>query len=286
MVKFTICTMVKNEDDIIKEWIEYYGNIFGFNNLYIIDNYSTDNTYNICEEYLSKGINLIRKIDYGKKGEYMTYYLNNTDCDIFIPLDIDEFMCYYDKKNNTVNKNNIITYLESLLDLEDSIFKMNYINPINTTDEDGLQKFTHGEILDYNSVAKTFVIKKNLNKKFVFDHGNHVNTKNYILTDLFLIHYHQRSHEQVYKKCEANVTGFGYSLDLNSLKELSMRKKEGFSGQHRVNQMIYIKENPDDDLSPPINTNISDNWIYIKDIFEPIIQNLHEQSYIINNKDK
>ena len=44
--------MVKDEDDIIREWIEYCGNLFSYENLYIIDNYSTNNTYEICKEYL------------------------------------------------------------------------------------------------------------------------------------------------------------------------------------------------------------------------------------------
>ena len=49
MVKIIIATIVKNEDDIVRQWIEYYGTIFGYDKLYIIDNLSTDNTYNICK---------------------------------------------------------------------------------------------------------------------------------------------------------------------------------------------------------------------------------------------
>ena len=43
-------TMVKDEDDIIDIWIKYHGWLFGYNNLYIVDNFSTDNTYNIIKK--------------------------------------------------------------------------------------------------------------------------------------------------------------------------------------------------------------------------------------------
>ena len=43
MVK--IFTMVKGEVDIVKDWVLYHGSLFGYNNLYIIDNYSQDGTY-------------------------------------------------------------------------------------------------------------------------------------------------------------------------------------------------------------------------------------------------
>ena len=101
MVKVCIATMVKDEDDIVRQWIEYHGKIFSYNNLHIIDNNSTDNTYEICKEYLSKGLNLSRKDDYSRKGEYMTNIKNSVDHDFFIPMDIDEFLVYYEKKNNT-----------------------------------------------------------------------------------------------------------------------------------------------------------------------------------------
>ena len=260
MVKIKICTMVKNEDDIIDEWINYHGKLFGYNNLIIIDNISTDNTFNICLKYIEKGINLTQEADYKRKGDLMTIMKNTNDCDIFIPLDIDEFICYYDKNNNTVRKDNIISYLEELSKTNYGICKMNYLAPINTNNEEHLKKFTHGYYRNYEKDAKSFIIKKNVDNNFFFDHGNHVCVDDYFLTDLLLIHYCERSHDQVLKKCTANVTGFGHSLDLNYLKKLS-----NMSGQHRINQMIYILENPSCNLNPQL-CEIKSNHIYIKEI--------------------
>jgi len=264
-VKITICTMVKNEDDIVRQWIEYHGEIFGYANLYIIDNFSDDSTYEICKEYLSKGIQLFRGSDYTNKGNYMTHFKNTTDCDIFIPLDIDEFICRYDEYSNSVYKNGIIEYLHSLLNSNNGVFKMNYLGPINTTDEDGLSKFTHAVLNDYKSAAKTFIIKKYMDPMFQFDHGNHCHTSNYVMSNLTLIHYHERSNEQIYKKCLANVTGLGYSLDLDELKRL---KEKGCDGSHRVEQMIFIIENPTHKLGPRLNLEICDDWIDIRHILQ------------------
>lgn len=83
MVSIIVATMVKDEEDIIRQWIEYYGKIFGYKNLYIIDNYSTDNTYNILQEYIPKGIRLNRIKNFKNKGKIMTLIKDNVDCDFF-----------------------------------------------------------------------------------------------------------------------------------------------------------------------------------------------------------
>ena len=44
-MQIKLFTMVKNEVDIVVDWVFYHGFIFGYSNLYIIDNYSEDGTY-------------------------------------------------------------------------------------------------------------------------------------------------------------------------------------------------------------------------------------------------
>ena len=36
-MKIKLFTMVKNEDDIVEQWIQYHGKLFGYNNLSIVD---------------------------------------------------------------------------------------------------------------------------------------------------------------------------------------------------------------------------------------------------------
>lgn len=261
--KIIIATMVKNEDDIVREWIEYHGFIFGFENLYIIDNESTDNTYKICEEYIIKGLHLEQKPDYLLKGEYMTHYKNTIPCDFFIPIDIDEFIVYY--KSNKVSYENILAYLDGLK-MNSNLFKMNYINPIKTIDIDSLKKFTHGVYTDYKELAKTFFKNTGNYKSHQIDHGNHMQTHNYILSDLCLLHFHRRSDIQHKKKVIANVLGLGYTTDINELKKLPST----IMGYHHVQMYINMIEHPEISNEPaiePMSSISLDGFLTFLDLF-------------------
>ena len=163
--KIIIATMVKNEEDIIDCWIKYYGKIFGYENLFIIDNISNDNTYNICKSYLNKGINLSQEEDYRKKGELMTQIMYNNKCDIFIQVDIDEFLIYYDHQEKKVDPHAIISYLEQISTDNCKFVKCRELKPVKTQEINGLEKFTRVRPGGLNLGNKTFVIKKNVKKK-------------------------------------------------------------------------------------------------------------------------
>ena len=52
-------TMVKDEIDIVEDWLKYHGTLFGYQNLHVIDNMSEDGTFEKLKEYQSKGVFLI-----------------------------------------------------------------------------------------------------------------------------------------------------------------------------------------------------------------------------------
>lgn len=247
-MKIKLFTMVKNEIDIIDEWIFYHGSIFEYKNLFIIDNYSDDGTYEKLLRLKNVGINLYRKPDYKKKGEYMTQFYE-TCCDpddIVYPLDIDEFIVFFDKysKKISVDKHTIISYISNLPDAE--IYKTNYINAMPT------QYFPEGfknavcecnlGIYDdnYNSHAKSFMQKKLYSGKI--DHGNHIPSNNYFMTSLCLVHFHTRNLEQIKKKIYCNVGGFGY--DTNNVEKLKKIIKINpiCDGSHHIVKLISILE--------------------------------------------
>lgn len=254
MTKIIIATMVKDEDDIIRPWIEYYGKLFGYNNLYIIDNFSSDETFTICQEYLNKGIHLKQEKNYKNKGVFMTNLKNNIKCDIFIPIDIDEFMVLYDKSKNVITCDTIVMYLNTLINenAKNILFKTEYLNPIRTNNNNGciLEQFTHSnKSTKYNNFAKTF-IQNRIKNRIAIDHGNHINTSNYTRTDLYLVHYHRRGDKQHKKKVKNNVIGLGYSDNLKTLKELY--KRQGLAGGHHVRMYIKMLENPSESNAPSI----------------------------------
>lgn len=242
-MKVIICTMVKDEDDIVEDWILYHGNIFGYENLIIIDNHSTDATYDICQKYISKGIRLIREDKYTWKGTYMTHYMRHTKCDIFFPLDIDEFIVNYNKDTNSIETTSIITELKNCLENNQGYpaYKTSYINPIKTNTYDTVFGFTNGNISTYIDphFRKTFIVAANVPNNFVIDHGNHMHTIPYKNTSIHLVHYHQRNHDQMVKKITNNVTGLLYNPELVHLETL-IKNKPTCPGNHHVKKMIQL----------------------------------------------
>lgn len=260
-MKIICATMVKDESDIVEKWIQYYGKIFSFPSLYIIDNYSTDGTYEICKKYISKGVKVFQEKEYERKGEFMTKIKNSIQCDFFLPIDIDEFIVYFDNKETFIRCDNIIEYFIELQNTypNDALFKMTEIHPILTNNKpELLTQFTHGNFTDIYIMSKSFLQSKNIKLTLPIDHGNHMPTDKYISTKLAIIHYHNRSEAQIRKKITNNVIGLGYKIELGFLKNLF--KKNGnnlFHGKHHVLHAISILENPGKKIGPVINKNPS-----------------------------
>jgi hypothetical protein len=241
MVK--ILTMVKDEIDIVRDWVVYHGSLFGFKNLFIIDNFSTDGTFKLLRHLQKKyGIQVFRLPNYNLKGKYMTLLMRKFCFNEYVfPIDIDEFIVYYDKPSNSIScdKKIMYRYLQSLPRVP--IFKMNYIQS-KTLDQNGYNRASTdcplGDYLDYGANAKTFF------NSFLFkgeiDHGNHYNTNNYVLTKFCLVHFHTRNMKQMKKKIYSNVKGLGYSpFDINKLKQLP----PNVNGYHHVAKQIQVLEN-------------------------------------------
>lgn len=234
-------TMVKDECDIIRDWITYHGYLFGYENLFIVDNISTDGTFEIINEFADKGVHIFKETDYKKKGDIMkklidTYCENRNTA---FPLDIDEFIVYHEKGSKDIicDKQLINDYIIGLRG-KSKIYKANYICSM-ITEKDGYERAAcdnkWGLYNDYGSRAKSF-FNVNLYKGKI-DHGNHLRTDDYFLTNICLVHFHCRNFEQMRKKNYNNVVGLGYPDDLESLKKM-IYGKTGFPGLHNIKTYI------------------------------------------------
>ena len=251
---FLICimkifTMVKGEQDIVEDWVIYHGNLIGYENIFVIDNLSLDGTYekllNLKQKY---GIHITRLMDYKKKGEYMTTLLRIFCKNEFgFPIDIDEFIVYYDKEYNTIScdKNKILDYIFSLRNnfSKRGIFKMNYIQSKIFNDV-GYERATiecpYGEFIDNKSGSKTFFHSRNF--KDSIDHGNHYPCNDYVLTRLCLVHFHKRNLDQIKKKIYNNLKGLGYPpFDLEFLK--ARQHDHNYAGIHHIIFQVEVLEN-------------------------------------------
>jgi hypothetical protein len=236
-------TMVKDEVDIIREWILYHGYLFGFNNLFIVDNFSTDGTFEEINKFASVGVNIFREKDYKQKGIIMTTLIK-THChnEIAYPLDIDEFVVHYNKDTKciSVDKTFINNYINNLP--KTAIYKTNYIIGKITVNDDNnnfMDNITCGIYVDYGNAAKSFFNSQLFNGEI--DHGNHFITNNYHLTELCLIHYHHRSLNQMKKKIYNNIVGLGY--DINNVNRLRNLISKNAPGKHHIKAYIEILEN-------------------------------------------
>lgn len=251
-------TMVKDEIDIVEDWIQYHGNIFGFNNLHIIDNMSTDGTFEVLGKYAQiKGIVVYRHHDYKVKGDLMKQLIRQNKTIIAFPLDIDEFIVYYNPKNNKISVNDIMPYMQKIVSSNNEnmtinmnmntngLYKCDYIHSkITKKTKDGFKRAaleaTRGRYDDKRDkkMAKSFFDTRHWNGNI--DHGNHCNfNDHFTMSNLCLVHYHKRNLEQHKKKVMNNVKGLGY--DANNLEEL--KKLDSYcAGTHHVVHMIKILE--------------------------------------------
>ena len=142
----------------------------------------------------------------------------------------------------SADKDIIINYINNLP--KSNLYKMNYINPILIDKEYGHKKATQElnyGILDdsYENHAKSFF------NKFLYkgniDHGNHMVSDDYYLSNLYLVHYHHRNIEQIKKKNLNNILELGYKDDLDYLKKLLINNPT-VAGFHQIINQIDVLE--------------------------------------------
>ena len=263
-------TIVKDEVDIVEEWLIYHGCMFGWSNIFIIDNYSSDGTWEKINEFKDL-INIFREDDYKKKGVYMRNLINEHchDGEIAFPIDIDEFIVYYDNNTISVDKNFINNYINTLPQY--TLYKADYIDALITKEngyEKASQEINYGRYSSLGNVSKTYFNTAYF--KGAIDHGNHIPSDDYYLTKICLVHYHSRNMEQMKKKVLNNITGLGNHNDLNYLQNL-IKSQPDCEGNHHVRNQIRILDgtyslpihkinNTEIDLSPLKNIIIGKHY--------------------------
>ena len=92
----------KDEPDLLEGFLSYHAYLFGWNNLHVIDNFSTDpRCARILEHGQLLGLNVKHERDFTMKDHHITNWmkLHQHECDYLVPLDIDEFIVF-DKQTN------------------------------------------------------------------------------------------------------------------------------------------------------------------------------------------
>ena len=240
-----VFTMQKDEDDILIDWIEYHAYLFGYDNIYIIDNNSGHKSKSILNLYQLKGCHIYNEHEYLKKGDHICDLINKNPCDFAIPLDLDEFIgTETDNSVVSVNRNDILNELYRLININHERYSFAYY--LTSINNKLYYKHPLIEITKFNKIDNI-----NSNKKFFkgnnnvligLDHGNHTGTvKNYLSNEfvkskLILFHFHYRGVHKLIQKCKNDITGLGYSLHVGELQRLL---KLRVLGSHNIE--TYLK---------------------------------------------
>ena len=184
----------------------------------------------------------------------MTKIMRNNNCDIFFPIDIDEFIVYYNNKKKEIKIDNIKEYFKKLIQYNEfDFFKCDYLNVRKTIDSKNvIKKFGQAYLNEsYGNMRKTFIYTKNVKNTFNIDHGNHMKNVKYCLSDLCLVHYHSRSHNQKYLKAVNNTLGMGFEVNIKKCEKGNKKELKKFEaikdskrGKHHATQLydFYIKK--------------------------------------------
>ncbi len=271
-MRVKIFCVTKNEYDIIEDFILYYGNLFGYDNIIIIDNNSSNNiVLEIYNKYKLLGVTIYyeSRYDGNSQGDNFNKYMSiyKDTCDYLIGLDTDEFLfSYIEFKNNNdpFNKEKILEIFSNYK-ITDTLFKIDYypcsivdptnnnyidnkiINPIrniiyfsndmNMTEIDECNwKWCYTP--KYFSKSNAFINTSNGNHHINISYGNEVNS------NLGLLHFNNTGNRRYYERAKAVIDGYKYfSTDLNIKDQIDILKenKQNFSqGFHKVCSYNFI----------------------------------------------
>lgn len=115
------CVMMQKDEDLLLEpWLRLYGYIFGFENLYVFDNGSTNpEVQNTLARFSGAGVHVFydrnRPKDFDDKGLVVTSIIKsfqtNDLYDFVLPLDCDEFIVCASPSGFSINRSTIWTEL-------------------------------------------------------------------------------------------------------------------------------------------------------------------------------
>jgi len=124
-MKIACLLMQKNEPLILEAWIKYHAHIFGYENLYIFDNGSTDLVCRYLLDHFREmhGINVsydfLRDVDFERKGQIVLDKILELDMkgsyDFLIPLDCDEFLALKNQSGFAFDRDGILPYFEAFI---------------------------------------------------------------------------------------------------------------------------------------------------------------------------
>lgn len=243
-----IC-LTKNEYDLVEDFITFYGSIFGYDNIIIIDNGSDlQDVKDVYEKYTKRGV----VVEYDKRPmtdmnkmitEKMSAYKGSAK--FLLPIDTDEFI--YLPNQTTFDPKKVLSYLESIPDNVSIIKYSKFMGSLVDPRDDGYSrnKYQHPA----RSIKRFFnqgwdkcIVRAD---KFVsISMGNHnaqVSGGDTITTDILgLLHFHKTGAKRDFERCVQSITGyrqFNVEMPIEIQVHIAPMYIENMGG-HRVRKHI------------------------------------------------
>lgn len=217
--KIACIAQVKNEVDLIEDWVNYNVYLFGEGNVYVLDDGSDDGTERVLSHYEKNGLIHVNCLIGESRGLWRKY-INLTDAinrikkdyDLIIPLDCDEFIC----ARGRADKDEIIDELKRLNLDEWGLFK--FKNEYESSTWNDKHNHPAREISEFErkkpgvSMKKVFFSAAYFKQVGEGQHTGYTKNKNTVpyVCKLSLFHFKWRGKIQMKEKCLKGAEGFNY----------------------------------------------------------------------------
>jgi glycosyltransferase involved in cell wall biosynthesis len=232
-----IFCMIKNEEDILEQFIEYYLNIT--DQITIVDNGSTDSSLSIAKKY---PINLISNpSDFKNKALIISDLMKNSKADLLIPVDVDEFLFLEQKDSKIFDSSRIKKYLGAL-----------NLHPGDKLQIKNIYEYYPDKLYYWdinNNNTKMMFAKSGF---MIVDTGYHkgtTSTNNIIKTDISYCHFHFRSKDKWIQNTKQKL----YARLGDNFDNMSALKAYTGDSRHCVEEWIrYVETGRWHNLQPRV----------------------------------
>ncbi len=218
MVSVACVMMQKDETGLLQAWLAYHGYLFGFENLYVFDNGSSDQHVRATlQRYNGIGVNVEWSAstpeDYLKKHLYIGRLISDLQhsrrYDIIIPLDCDEFVVKKTVSGVTCSKSAIVDYLGELAG-ETKVLRVPY------------QLANHPLVPDFYSYFGFHKIFFSAARYQETDHGfHHIRAREgvqYLDTRIIHLHFHNKPFPELLRVSARKLAGRVDLSDIGALR--------------------------------------------------------------------
>jgi len=234
MPKIACVMMQKDEVFLLRPWLAYHGHLFGFENLFVLDNGSTSpNVRDTLMDYAKLGVKVDwghgSRQDYLAKGDLIGGWMRILDArreyDFLIPLDCDEFVVLRTEQEFSCSREQIHRYLDGLVG-EQRILCFPYQLANHPLNPDIYHRYAFFKVFFAAGTASPI------------DHGHHLakDRAGMEATDTRLIHLH--FHHKVFdlKSTQARQSWVG-TIDVDNPVELA-----AYSGPSAHLNRFFLEE--------------------------------------------